>query len=68
MCGTVWSGFGGVGVCCVFVSFCGFGGVRVCVCGTVWSEFGGVIVCVGQFGLGLLERGCVCVGDSLEWV
>ena len=70
VCGTVWCGFGGVSVCCVWESL-------VWVCG---SE---CVLCVGQYGVGLWERVCAvcrtvwygfvgvsvcCVWGSLVWV
>ena len=42
VCGTVWCGYVGVSVCCVWDSL-------VWVCG---SE---CVLCVGQFGVGLWE-------------
>ena len=51
MCGTVWCGFVGVSVCCVWDRL-------VWVCG---SES---VPCVGQFGVCLVEREFVlCVGQ-----
>jgi hypothetical protein len=40
--GTVWSGFGGVSVCCLSDS----------VKWVSWSE---CVLCLGQFGMGLVE-------------
>jgi len=52
-CGSVWSGFVGVGVCCVWDSLeWVFGGVGV------WEILEwdwGVSLSVGQFGVGLRE-------------
>jgi len=68
--GTVWSGFGGVGSCCVWGSLvwdwgsecvlcveqfgAGLGEWVRAVCGTDWCGFGGVSVC--------------CMWESLVWV
>ena len=41
-CGTVWCGFGGVSVCCVWDSL-------------VWVWGSECVLCVGQFGVGLGE-------------
>jgi hypothetical protein len=30
VCGTIWSGLGGVSLCCVWVSCNGFGRVNLC--------------------------------------
>ena len=70
MCGTVWFGFGGVSLCCVWDCL-------LWVCG---SEF---VLCVGKFGVGLWELVCAvcgrvwcgfvgvsvcCVWESLVWI
>jgi len=60
VCGTVWCGFVGVSVCCVWDSLGGFRGVSLCrggqfaagfgervcaVCGIDFGGFGAVSVC-----------------------
>ena len=52
MCGTVWCGFGGVSIFCVWDRLL-----------RVWgSEF---VLCVGQFGVGLGECVCAVCGTDL---
>ena len=55
MCGTVWCGFVGVSLCCVWDSL-------EWVCG---SES---VLCVEQFGVDSWGVSVCCAWDSLEWV
>jgi hypothetical protein len=54
VCGTVWIGFGGVSVCCVWDSLDWVWGVSVCC---VWYSLEWV-----------WEVSVCCVWDSLDWV
>jgi len=50
VCWTVWCGYGGVRLCCVWDSL-----------GWVWgSEF---LLCVREFGVGLGNECVLCVGE-----
>jgi len=55
VCKSVWCGFGGVSLCCVWESFV-----------SVWgSEY---VLCVGQFVAGFGGVSLCCVCESLVWV
>ena len=58
VCGTVWSGYGGVNVCCVLDSFVWVWGSECVFC--VWESLEWVwgsecVLCVGQYGVGMGE-------------
>jgi len=58
VCGIVWSGFGGVSVCCVRDGFgVDLGGVSVCCVWDILEWIGGseCVLFVGMFGVDLGE-------------
>ena len=57
MCGTVWCGFVGVSLCCVWDSLVWVCGSEIVLCvGQFAVGFGSErVLFVGQFGLGLAE-------------